>query len=378
MPSHPARSECGGRDIQAASSSELTPILEGVNADKGGDVSTGYTALSQGVSPPDKSGQQRQLRMLLLVVAGLTLVVLAFFSSYASALGNPTPRHIPVAVAASRAAVTKLEASPVLSVHRVADLGRGGQLVQDRAVDGALAYAGAGPVTLLVAGGGGHQVAIILMQLGQQLARARGGALITRDVAPTSPNDPTGTVEFYCLVFLFLGAAIGSSALGRILGPVRRLPDALRRLGWALVYAGLLSLVITFFADVVFGALIGHFWILFLTLWLYASAVCLAVSGVATQAGMAASTVLILVIVGLGNPSSGGPLPRPLLNSFYSGLNPVMPQGAAMSALRGVQYFGDHGIALGVLCLMAWAMAGLALLVAKGLGWPPRHAAADS
>jgi hypothetical protein len=75
-----------------------------------------------------------------------------------------------------------------------------------------------------------------------------------------------------------------------------------------------------------------------------------------------ASIVLILVLIILGNPSSGGPVPRPLLNGFYSGLNPVLPQGAALSALRGVQYFGDRGIDLGLLCLLIWVLAGLALL----------------
>ena len=40
----------------------------------------------------------------------------------------------------------------------------------------------------------------------------------------------------------------------------------------------------------------------------------------------------------------------------------MLPQGAALSALRGVQYFGDRGIGLALLCLLIWALAGLALL----------------
>jgi hypothetical protein len=70
----------------------------------------------------------------------------------------------------------------------------------------------------------------------------------------------------------------------------------------------------------------------------------------------------------LGNPSSGGPVPRPLLNGFYSGLNPVMPQGAALSALRAVQYFGGHGIGEAVLGLAIWAAAGAVLLAIAGAG----------
>jgi hypothetical protein len=323
---------------------------------------------------PKGTGRSRPTRdrTLILAAVGLIVVVAAFFSSYASALGKPSARHLPVAVTAPPAVIGKLTASPALTVRAVPDLASARRLVEDRAVYGALALPRTGPITLLVANGGGHAVAVILRQLGQQIARARGTQLTTYDVAPASSNDPNGTVEFYCIAFLMLGAALGASVLSRIMGPVRRLPDALRRLGWISLYAGLLSLVVTFLADVVFGALIGHFALLFLTLWLFVAAVCLAVTGTASRAGMAASLALILVLIALGNPSSGGPVPRPLLNGFYSRLNPVLPQGAALSALRGVQYFGNHGISPALLCLAIWAAAGIALLAAAALGWPGR------
>src|ERR1700749_4019801 len=67
------------------------------------------------------------------------------------------------------------------------------------------------------------------------------------------------------------------------------------------------------------------------------------------------------------NTSSGGAVPRPLLDGFFSALNPVLPQGAALSALRGVQYFGDRGLGTGLLCLTIWAATGLVLLGVAGL-----------
>lgn len=325
---------------------------------------------------PGKATRERQSadRTLALAMVGLIVVVVAFFSSYASALGNPSAHHLPVAVTGPPAVIAKLEASPTLAVHAVPDLASARSLVEDRAVYGALALPPTGPTTLLVANGGGHAVEVILLQLGQQIAHARGTPLRTQDVAPTSPGDPNGTVEFYCIAFLMLGAALGATVLGRILGPVHSLREALKRLGWVSLYAGLLSLVVTFFADVVFGALIGHFALLFLTLWLFVGAVSLAVTGLASRVGVGASLPLILVLIALGNPSSAGPVPRPLLNGFYSGLNPVLPQGAALSGLRGVQYFGDRGIAPALLCLLIWALAGLGLLVAAGVSWPHRRA----
>lgn len=321
--------------------------------------------VQEGVSGPLEerdAGPRIPVRKLVLVMLGVTVVVVAFFSSYASALGKPSPRHVPVAVTAPPTVLNKLGASRQLRVYPVADVAKARVMVEHRTVYGALLLPRTGPATLLVANGGGHAVETLLVQLGQQEARARGARLITVDLAPTSPNDPNGTVEFYCIAFLMLGGAIGATVLGRVAGLVRGPRDALARVGLVVVYAASLSVVVTLFADVALSDLVGHFGLLFLTLWLYVTAVCLAVTGLSALTGPLASLVLILVLIILGNPSSGGPVPRPLLNGFYSSLNPVMPQGAALSALRGVQYFGDRGIELGLLCLLVWVLAGLGLL----------------
>jgi hypothetical protein len=177
-------------------------------------------------------GPRRPDRKVMLAMVGLTVVVLAFFSSYAAALGKPSPRHVPVAVTAPPAVLDKLDASPQLRVYPVPGLARARVMVQDRAAYGALALPRTGPATLLVANGGGHAVATLLMQLGQQVARAHGTTLNTVDVAPTSPHDPNGTVEFYCIAFLILGGSIGATVLGRVARPVRGLRGASSGWGW--------------------------------------------------------------------------------------------------------------------------------------------------
>jgi hypothetical protein len=304
------------------------------------------------------------MRKVMLAMIGLTVVIVAIFCGYSSAFGKPTAHHVPVAVAASPAVLAKLEASPALRVYQVRDLAAARTMVEDRAVYGALVLPSTGQATLVVANGDGHAVEAVLVQLGQQVA---GTALNTVDVAPTSPDDPNGSVEFYCIVFLGIGAAVGASVLARAGGRVRHVRGALERLGLVVLYAAFLSFVVTLFADPVYSALVGHFGFLFLTLWLYVLAVCLAVAGVAELAGPLASIVLIGLFIVFGNTSSGGAVPRPLLDSFFSALNPVLPQGAALSALRGVQYFGDREMGTGLLCLAIWALAGLVSLGVAGL-----------
>jgi hypothetical protein len=316
--------------------------------------------------------------MVIGAMLGLMVVIVAFLSSYASALGKPDAREIPTAVSAAPTVRGEIDASPLLKVHSVPDLTEARRMVEHRAAYGALVFHAGGPITLLVATGGGHAVADVLTQVAQQQARVHGTTLRTVDVAPTSPNDPNGSVEFYCVVFLFLGGALGASVLGRVLGPVRRPSDAVKTLGVALLYTALLSVAVTFFADIVFGALVGHFGPLFLALWLYLAAVALTVRGVAARVSLLPSVVLILLLIALGNPSSGGPVPRPLLNGFYSALNPLLPQGAALSALRGIQYFDYRAIGLALMCLAIWAAAGLVLLGAAALGRPGKRATAGT
>jgi hypothetical protein len=315
----------------------------------------------------ETTGPRSTVRGFVLVMVGLTAAIVAFFAAYSSAFGDPGAHHIPVAVAAPPTVLGKLEASPALLVHHVSDLAGGREMVEDRTAYGALAVDGTGPVTLLVASGDGRSVEAILTQVGQQVAGARGTTLRSMDIAPTSSDDPNGSVEFYCVVFLGIGGALGATVLGRIHGQVRSRRDALRRLELAVVYTAMLSVTVTLLADIALGALAGHLGLLFLSLWMYTLAVCLAVTGLASLAGQLTSFVLIGLLVAFGNTSSGGAVPRPLLNGFFSALNPLLPQGAALSVLRGVQYFGDRGTAAGLLCLSIWGVAGLVLLAAAGL-----------
>jgi hypothetical protein len=73
---------------------------------------------------------------VMLAMLGLTVVVVAILSSYASALGKPSPHHVPVAVTAPPAVLRELEASPLLRVYSVPDPAKARTIVEDRAAAG--------------------------------------------------------------------------------------------------------------------------------------------------------------------------------------------------------------------------------------------------
>ena len=75
---------------------------------------------------------------------------------------------------------------------------------------------------IYVAGGGGRSVATAAETVGREVASRGGLAATVEDVAPTSAADPSGTVEFYAIIFISIGASLGATAFGYIMGKVRR------------------------------------------------------------------------------------------------------------------------------------------------------------
>ena len=126
-------------------------------------------------------------------------------------------------------------------------------------------------------------------------------------------------------------------------------------------YSALLAACVTFYVDGVLGALTGHPWQLFGVLWLYAMAVGGAVTGVAAAFGGAASMVVTLFLVIVGNAAAAGPVGKPLLSGFYATFNAIVPQGSGVALLRSVEYFGGNGALTPLVTLAIWGAAGCAL-----------------
>jgi hypothetical protein len=79
----------------------------------------------------------------------------------------------------------------------------------------------------------------------------------------------------------------------------------------------------------------------------------------------------VLLFVLLSIPSSGGAIPVQLAPGLFRFLNPVLPLGNLIDALRAVLYFHDHGLLRPTLVLCAWIAAGALLIAARA--WRQRH-----
>jgi hypothetical protein len=303
------------------------------------------------------------LRNMALLMAALTVFVIAMIASYSGAFAKPTLHHMNVAVAGPQQLVDAIRGQDTLTVTQVDDATAARDQVYDRKTDAAFVVEPTGELKIYVGGGGGGSVANAAETVGRAVAAKAGLTPAVEDVAPASPADPQGTVEFYAVIFLSIGATVGATLFGRMMGSVRRPSTlALRTLSLA-AYSALLAGGVTVYVDGVLGALTTNTWQVFGALWLYAVAVGGAVTGVAAAFGTVASMIVTLFLVIVGNAAAAGPVGKPLLSGFYTTFNAIVPQGSGVALLRSVEYFGGNGALAPVVTLAAWGAAGCALAV---------------
>ncbi len=303
------------------------------------------------------------VRTVAMAMIALTLFVVAMIASYSGAFARPTLHHLTVAVSAPEQVTDAMRKQDALAVDVVADDAAARQQVRERRADAALVVTPPGELKIYVAGGGGRSVATAAENVGREVAAKAGLSAAVQDVAPTSSADPSGTVEFYAIIFLSIGASLGATAFGYLVGKVHRPSTFLLRTLTLAGYSALLAGVVTSYVDGVLGALPGHTWAVFGVLWLYAMAVGGAVTGVSAALGSAASMLVTLFLVVVGNAAAAGPVGRPLLSPFYSTFTMIVPQGSGVALLRSISYFDGHGAAIPLLTLAGWGAAGCLLAV---------------
>lgn len=303
------------------------------------------------------------LRTVALAMVGLTVFVLAMIASYSGAFAKPTLHHMSVAVAGPQQLVDGVRGQDTLSVTEVGDAAAARLQVYERKTDAAY-VAAPGELKIYVAGGGGKSVATTAETVGRAIAAKAGLAASVEDVAPASAGDPSGTVEFYAIIFISIGASVGATVLGRLMGTVRTPLTLALRTATLAGFSAVLAGAVTVYVDMILGALTGHTWQVFGALWLYAMAVGGAITGVAAAFGSVASMVLTAFLVVIGNAAAAGPVGRPLLSGFYSTFTTIVPQGSGVSLLRSVSYFGGNGAQTPLVTLAIWGAAGCLLAIA--------------
>ena len=300
---------------------------------------------------PGATGAKGVLLPVLIVLA----IGSIFVSVYLAAFHAPQPHRLPVAVVGSAQTVgrvgSSLEAAQPggFTVRGYPDAAAARAALDHRAVYAAYTTTGASP-ELLYAGANGSGVTATVTGAFGKLATADGQRLGTADVLPGSAGDTRGLTVFYAAFGVVLaGFMFGSTTYQ--LAP--RLEYRWRMLS-LLVFGVLGGLMVALVAGRGFHALPGPFTGIAALVALMAMAsggATMALARLLGPAGVSVSSVLLLI---LGNASSGGILPAAYLPAWLHPLHAVLPVGVGVRAIQGLAYFRQDGLPTGVVVLTAW------------------------
>jgi hypothetical protein len=305
-------------------------------------------------------------RLLPALLAGVA-ISFAFIAFFTTALRDPQPNGLAVAVVGSPAAVGELQRGLDQTLPGGFALRRfGGEAgargaLHDQAVDGVYVM-GARP-RLLVAGGAGASATTVLRAAFGAAAGAQGRSLAVADAAPLPRHDSRGLSAFFLVAGISVGSLVFAAALFLLGGHAHPVPLRLK-LAVIGTFASVAGLVVAADTDFVAGGLVGAFWPVAGVAALLAATVALVTTAVVRWVGLPGVGLCVLALMMFSLPASGGAVGPEFVPGFYRDVAVVLPSHAALLALRGVVYFDGGGITTPILTLLAWAAAAVAAIVA--------------
>jgi hypothetical protein len=319
----------------------------------------------------------RNYRRAALVLAAAVVTQLAFIASFTGALSRPTLQDATLGLVASPTAIRPATAavpqvagvtyrvlpSPAVAAAQVRD----GDLP-------AALVAGARKDTLVVAEAAGLPlVTAITEEVSAQTARA-GVPVAVEDVRPLPPGDPRGLGSFMLVVGWIIGGYIGMTLLSRVRGAAgTSVHGTAVTLGMAAIYSVASAALGVVLVDPLMGVLTGHPWTLLAAGSLIVFAATVLTAALISLVGLSGIVIAIVMLVVLGNPTSGGSVPVQMLSSGYRFLAGVLPTNAGMGLVRGFAYFDGNQIARPLLVLSIYA--GVSVVAWLGLAlWRTRGA----
>ena len=311
----------------------------------------------------------------VLIPAGVVLTIgLIFVSVYLAAFHAPKPHHLPLAAVGSGqrlASITRsldhqLPGGFTVTPFPTAAAAR--SAVEHRSAFGAVVVSG-DRATLLYSGANGPAVTSLLTNSVGGAARVAGLSLTPRDILPVTAGDSRDLSVFY--------TSFGLVLAGFLFGSVTYLTAPRLQLRWRLLslaaFAVAGGILLTLVAKA-FGALPGPFIGVAGVIALIAAATAGASMMFVRLLGGAGVSLGSVVLLVLGNSTSGGSLPTAFLPAWLHPLSGILPVGVGVRALDGLAYFHHDGLITALVVLSAWIVASVAVLVLRD-ELDARHAA---
>ncbi|MGI8418376.1 MAG: ABC transporter permease [Nakamurella sp.] len=234
--------------------------------------------------------------------------------------------------------------------------------IEHRTIFGAYVMADDGKTAqLLYAGANGPGVTSTVEGIFDGVAQHSHATLKTQDVAPAASGDTRGLGIFYA----GFGIVLGGFLFGLIsaqMAPVLQLRWRILSLAIFSVIGGAAVALIAGSAG--FDVLPGNFAANMSVIVLLAGAVVAGTLLLLRLGGPAGTLLASLVMLILGNATSGGVLPAAYLPDWLHPFSEILPAGLGLRALFGESYFNNDGYVSGLILLTVWVIASLGIVAA--------------
>jgi hypothetical protein len=296
------------------------------------------------------------------------IIALALGAAFMSIGHDQRPRDLPIAVVGTPAAAQTVDAQAPgeLSVRAVRDRAAARQEIAERDVYGAVVLGEQGVRELLIASAASNGVANFLRRT---LGRATPDSVprIT-DVRPLPEDDATGIDIALLLQVLLIGGSIAVVGIGRLLprfegDPRRGVLPVTFLAAYAVMFGFALTLISAAFGVGTDASFLDRV----LAMALISAGVAGSTAALVALIGSAGSAVAGVLYFILGAQISGAGTAPEFLPPFWSDLGHYLPGGAGTSLLRDVFYFPEASTSDPIAILVAYAGAGLLVLLGLNL-----------
>ena len=317
-------------------------------------------------SPPANPPGRRRGMIAIVVALGVSAFVQCLFATtYMSSEHAPKATDMPFGVTGSSPVLTAAEKIISLKVTRYPNESAAKTAIDQAQIWGALIPSGTSN-TLIVVPSISDLAPLDLAVRFQDAAKSAGQKLTVQQYAPVplATKDPFGLVQGLMLVPLLIGGYVCSSLLmsatGRAAGRWRLAALA----GFAILAGLVVDLVVCYWLQ---GFPSSSFWVVWPICSLIVAVTAFLAAVLQKLFGRVGTLLMMILILQLGNPSSGGATGVPYLPTFWRDIGPYLPPRNAYILLHHAIYFNGHGTTQALTVLLVYL--GVAGLILGLLDW---------
>lgn len=313
-------------------------------------------------SAPDR----RRAVMGMLAALGICAVMQCLFATtYMSAGHAPKASNLPFGVVGSSPVLAVAEKTISLKVTQYPNEEAAKSAMNEARIYGALISSG-GSSTLIVVPSMSDLAPLDLAVRFEEAARGTGQKLTVRQYAPLplAAKDPFGLVQGLMLVPLLIGGYMSSTLLLAATGKAAGRWRAAQLAAFAVVSGLVIDMVVCFWLQ---GFPSSKFWITWPICSLIVAVVAFVAAILQKLLGPIGTLLTVVLMILLGNPSSGGASGVPYLPAFWRDLGPYLPPRNGYILLHHSIYFDGHGTSQALINLLVYLVVAATVLIVLDL-----------